>query len=546
MLERRRKGAPTALAVVVCLAASPSTARAQQTTTPTEGVVVQVEDSDLVVDLGAARGLSDQDVVEIWRPLRVRHPVTGRTIVDRFPIGRLRLVQVRPNLSLAKPDGSLARAPQVGDVLLWETASSSKATEKRTAPPPALAPPRRSIASTAPAASPESARASAADEEGAALSQLFESLRGATVEKRIQAYDDYASAHSSGRYSAALSEEATSLRGLLHPEPAAVTVTVMQEPEPITAQFQAIDRAVAGEPLRLAIATGGSVTGAVLHARTSGKATFSSVPMTKVGDQYWAGTVPGDAVQSPRLEWFVEAIGSDGAHPVAGDPTAPQATQVQDVRPSAARKVLGEAQIWSDYASFNVRRSDDYVSQTEGVMGARFDDVGIRAVRTGFGVYRGAGGTLQRLDVQGLPGTPVGLTYGYLEGEVGVAPTFSLAGRAIVGLREDGLGGGASAFLRIGSDLATNLMLGGEVLGGIGLRGIAEFDWRSFYKWPVMLRSEVTNQPAGVGSDVGVRLIAQVGYRVLPHLVVALRASYQGRTINHAGPGAGAALEYAW
>jgi hypothetical protein len=284
----------------------------------------------------------------------------------------------------------------------------------------------------------------------------------------------------------------------------------------------------------------------VLHARPTGKATFSSTPMTKVGESYWAATIPGEGVVSPRLEWFIEAVAPDGTHPVAGDPTAPEATQVQDVRPQAARRVLGRAQIWTDYASFNIRANDDYVSQTEGVMGARFGDEGIRALRTGFGVYRGVGGTLQQLDLQHKPGNPAGLTYGYLETEFGINPTFSLVARAIIGLREDGLGGGASAFARIGSDLGTNLLIGGEVLGGIGLRGIAEFDWNSFYRWPIVLRSEVTNQPAGVGSDVGVRLIGQGGYRVLPHLVIALRASYQGRTINHAGPGAGAAVEYAW
>jgi hypothetical protein len=100
--------------------------------------------------------------------------------------------------------------------------------------------------------------------------------------------------------------------------------------------------------------------------------------------------------------------------------------------------------------------------------------------------------------------------------------------------------------MRIGSDMSTNLLLGGELLGGIGLRGIAEFDWNSFRNWPIVLRSEVTNQPAGFEGDVGVRLIAQLGYRVLPRLVVSGRASYQGRTIVHAGPGGGAAVGYAW
>jgi hypothetical protein len=41
-------------------------------------------------------------------------------------------------------------------------------------------------------------------------------------------------------------------------------------------------------------------------------------------------------------------------------------------------------------------------------------------------------------------------------------------------------------------------------------------------------------------------MISQVGYRLLPYLVVAGRFSYQGRTIDHAGPGGGASVGYTW
>ena len=46
--------------------------------------------------------------------------------------------------------------------------------------------------------------------------------------------------------------------------------------------------------------------------------------------------------------------------------------------------------------------------------------------------------------------------------------------------------------------------------------------------------------------EVGARAIFQVGYRVTPGLIVAARGSYQGRTINHAGPGFGGAVTYTW
>ncbi|HEX3594484.1 MAG TPA: hypothetical protein VHU80_05260, partial [Polyangiaceae bacterium] len=157
----------------------------------------------------------------------------------------------------------------------------------------------------------------------------------------------------------------------------------------------------------------------------------------------------------------------------------------------------------------------------------------------------------------------VGLTYGYVEGEFGVRPTFSFIARAVLGLRNVGTAGGAQLGVRIGSDHMTNLVVGGEVLGGVGLRGIAELQIAPLGRVPVMIRSEVTNQPAGSGAsiqedpslnpdaslaagDIGVRGILQVGYRFATPLVVALRASYQGRTISHAGPGLGGALEYRW
>jgi hypothetical protein len=488
-----------------------------------EASVVTVESDDLVVDLGQLRGAVEGDVVEIWRPLRIKHPVTGKLLLDRFSIGKLRLVQVRPNLSLAKPEKALSRPPEAGDVVVL---SRSAFASSPAIPLPASAP-------TAVASPP-------ADDEAKALSWLFESLHGVDPAKRIRAYETFAASYPKGRYGATLLEEAQALRDLEDaPEKPAA-----KSPKP-QAHAQSIDRVVAREPLRIAVALDRSASGAVLHAREEGAPTYSSQSMTRVGDEYWSATVPADSVRSPALQWFVEAVGPEGTHPVVGTPEAPESSRVVDVSPPSRRQVMGIAQIWTDYAAFDTK-GNDYAWQTEGVMGGRFDDVGIRAVRTGFGVYRGVGGSLQDLDVLNKPGRSIGLTYGYLEGEFGLVPAFSVALRAILGLQSDGVQGGASGFVRIGSDLSTNLLLGGELLGGIGLRGIAEFDWNSFRNWPIVLRSEVTNQPAGLDGDVGVRLIAQAGYRVLPHLVVSARASYQGRTIDHAGPGGGAAVGYTW
>jgi hypothetical protein len=532
--ESSRKGALRTYVAVVCLAGHPQEVRGQTPDVAKEGTVVQVELDDMVLDLGSLEGAATNAIVEVWRPIRVKHPVTGKVLVDRFLFGHLRLIQVGSNLSLAQAEGTLMRVPQAGDVVVLRVPTSATPTTS-TSTSTSTSTPTPTATALLPYGNP-----TPSDDEARSLSELFDTLRGADVAARIHAYESYIGSHAHGRHVQVLWEEITGLRKLLGPGDAVVPS------DGAHAVVAPIDRATAGEPLRIAIALEGDAKGAVLHARISGEPTYSSLPMANVGGEYWAATIPGDAVKAPQIEWFVEAVAPDGEHPVVGDPTSPDATVVEDVSPKAARRVLGEAKIWTDYASFNVKAPNDYVWQTEGVMGARFDDQGIRAVRSGFGVYRGVGGTLEELDVQHQAGTPVGLTYGYLEGEFGATARLSFVARAIVGLRETGVNGGASAFVRIGSDFATNLLLGGEVLGGIGLRGVAEFDWNSFWSWPIVVRSEVTNQPAGIGSDVGVRLIGQVGYRVLPHLVVAARGSYQGRTIYHSGPGAGASVEYAW
>jgi hypothetical protein len=105
--------------------------------------------------------------------------------------------------------------------------------------------------------------------------------------------------------------------------------------------------------------------------------------------------------------------------------------------------------------------------------------------------------------------------------------------------------GGAQGFFRIGNDRKTNLLFGGEVLGGIGVRGITQLELAALPRVPVMLRTEVTNEPAGVSiskspdgkitstgqGEVGVRTIAQVGYRLVPRLVLAVRGSFSSS--NH-------------
>jgi hypothetical protein len=523
-----------------------------------EGYVVELQEPDLVVDVASADGASDGDIVELWRPLKLRHPVTGRTISDRFLIGRLRLGQVRQELALARPDGKLDRLPRVGDVVVLK-----KAAPRDDSPPPsavAKAPAARDKA----AAGPEPKVVPVEDAEARAVSELFDNLRGASVPRRIVAYEDYVRKHPNSRYAVVLYEEAVQLRRLLAFDKRGAVAT-----PPQAVSFAPPSEAVSHAPFQVGVELDDQATGAVLHSRRAGEVAYVSTPMTASGRGYFLARLPGERMQAPQLEYFIEATNERGeAFPVVATAPEPNRLPIHDApQPAGPPPHETVASAWTDYADWNRLRGNDRIWQTEGYFGVRLQDVGVRAVRTGFGVYRGVGGSLQELDELNLAGRKVGLTYGYLEGEFGFTPLASLIVRPILGLRDDGVTGGAQALVRIGNDKKTNLSIGGEILGGIGLRGITELQLDVFERIPILLRTEVTNQPAGAASEreaeppfvppeereeslgtaeIGARAIGQVGYEMIDGFVVAIRGSYQGRTIRHAGPGLGGAVSYTW
>lgn len=541
------------LALAAPLSAQPTSAG------EVSGTVLALDGGELVLDVGAAQGLATGATVELWRPLELKHPVTGKTVRDRFRIGTLELVQVRQVMSLARPVGEPTRPPQRGDVVLiagtaapLASAPTPREAGKPSAPPPSSSPPGEA----------KELEGVPLDADAAAVAKMFEELAGADLATRIRRYEDYVRTTPNGRFARVLYEEALSLRNLytLSRKPEGKgTPTVASEPE--LASFALPAEVLAESPLSFAVELR-SARGAVLHARTRGQPAYASFPMSARGERYFGIVLPGDQLVAPELELFVEAIDELGrAHAVLGSASAPQRVTVRKVeRPRAPEPVEAEASVWADYADYNRMRGNDRVFQTEGTIGMRLGDTGVRAVRTGFGVYRGVGGGVAELDELGKDGRKIGLTYGYLEGEFAASAKFSVIGRLAVGLLEDGVSGGAQGLIRIGNDRSTNLVLGGEVLGGVGLRSIVELNLDAFERFPVLFRAEVTDQPAGVAAsgdtsdpnlatgetDVGLRGIVQGGFRVTPDLALSLRGSFQGRNIKHAGPGFGGGVSYTW
>ncbi len=520
--------------------------------------VVTLDGEELVIDLGAGQGATVGALVEIWRPLRLRHPVSGKILEDRFRIGSLELTQVRTALSLAKPSGEMARAPQKGDVVILQRPASATlpSTTSTTNLPPATSPPTGEPA-------PE-VNESKLDADARAVVDMFNALEGADVVMRIRVYEEYVRANPKGKYARVLYEEAAALRKVVDGDkaPKRRTPEETESTEVELEQFEAPKEVLEASKLEFVVQLSDMATGALLHYRRKGEPVYETINMTSIGPGFWAAFVPSAKLAPPVLEYFIEATTRKGfALPLVGGPGAPKEVDVLPMpKIGPPRSVGASAMLLTDYADYNRLRGNDWSWQTEGIFGLRYDDVGIRALRTGFGVYRGRGGSLKDLDVLNLDGRPIGLTYGYLELEVGAHRLFSILGRAAIGLQDGGVTGGGQVIFRIGNDRDTNLLLGGELLGRVGLRGFTQLELNTIKKVPILIRTEVTNQPAGSAvssfntddtvsrgaNEIGVRTILQAGYRFTPEFVASLRVSFQGRTIDHAGPGFGGAVGYSW
>jgi hypothetical protein len=523
--------------------------------TEVEGAVLAIQGDELVLDLGASRGASDGATVELWRPVKLKHPVTGKVLTDRFRIGTLELTQVRGTMTLARASGALARPAEVGDVVILAVAAPAAPAPAASAAPPSAQPKGADTAAPWPPSPSEERTALPSDPEARAVSELFESLKGTDLWTRIRRYEAYARARPDGRYARALSEEAAALRELVD-----VRSKVAEHAVPHMTSFARPQEGLAGAPLRIAVELSGGAAGAVLQVRQKGAPGYTPLSMAPIGHGYFAAVIPADRMVAPALEYFIEATSASGrATAVTGSADSPWELEVfQPPHPYAPRKLPSHVEIATDYADYNRLHGNDYAFQTEGWGGVRYGDVGVRALRTGFGVYRGVGGSVDQLDKQMLSPRRVGLTYGWLEAEFGIVRVFSLGGRVTAGLIDSGITGGGQIEMRIGSDLGTNLLVAGEFLGGVGPRGIIQLELATFPRWPIVLRTEVTNQPAGVSpstpapgtstdtGNVGARGIVQLGYKFTPDFFVALRGSFQGRTIQHFGPGGGGAVGYSW
>jgi hypothetical protein len=511
------------------------------------GAVVEASAGEIYINLGARAGVEDGARLRIKRPIKLRHPITRKWVQDWLPVGAAEVTQAGQQLSMAVLAPELLAEVAVGDIV-------EVYVERDDDPPP---PTPKKPAKPDPDPRPVDDRPlPQIDADTQAVLTVWASTKGAGLEVRIGAWEGYLATHADSPHAGAIEADLALLRELrdvLAPPTATSRTSVHR------LDHHAPTQAVAGEavPLVFVIAGPACAADAVgptcppltawLHYRAIGAPTYQRLRLAREDDLYLRGELPPAAVAAPGVEYFVEVIDASGA---AGVAVSPHAIEIDApgvaarFEPARRRTRVSVSATWMDFATFDRRDDTDHTDrfyQLETDVTYRIDGR-LAAMSAGLGMIQGEGGLAD--PAPGVAIRHAGFQYGYAEAELQLAHRLGAAARLIAGVDSDGLGFGGAARLRIGEPEATHLALTASRIAGIGALTEVRFQVDPFGQAPVGLSVGVTDQPAQ--GDLAVRLGVDVGLRTLPWLEPVVRVSYQGRTVEHSGLGAGLGLNFHW
>jgi hypothetical protein len=383
---------------------------------------------------------------------------------------------------------------------------------------------------------------------------LWTQTTGRPAAERIAAWEAFLVEHPDSPHRLLIEEDLTRLREFREKLGAYETKATATEPELDGVEHRARERATHHERVGLAFAVAipENVRAASLHYRKRGSETFRKTELVRDGDHYLRGDIPGDVVENPGFEYFVELATAGGVvgsavgsvdRPVFVKVEAPRTSEV--FKETKARSRISMRATYLDYATFDPRDGD--YTDTFMLIEADFLyrlHTWLYGVRVGFGSLYGKGGKKDPDPFEGAPQS--GFNYGYWEMEVRGKNQLAFMARLVAGLGEDGMGFGVEGRARLGPELGTNLTFAASTLENIGFLSELHLQWAAFPRFPLGLAVALTNQPLGDDGDLGVRFSADLGVRVSSWFQPTLRVSYQGRTVAHSGLGGGLGLVFDW
>ncbi len=558
-------------------------------TAAADPVVLAIDGDSIYVDLGARDGVGAGTRLELLHEVTVRDPRSGQTLRDHFALGRLEVVKSGDKISVAHAGKKLAKRVMVGDHV-------QVASALRTFSDPWAEQVAASKGLSLPTPTPPPTPGGKAIDHVELVRAAWEDTLGKPLDIRVARWLALLEADPQTPYRAAVQREIASLKaqererdaalarakssrsGDLGPRIARLAAAVStNELAPLV--VAKIDRAIPNRPIELGflVAHPGALTGAWLYVRAPGAPGFKRIAVVADGDAYLRATIDAGLVRSPGIDWYVEAIDSEGdATSVLGSRSSPNRITV-DPEVIEAPIEMGRSHVDAhvDYVDFDggLDKGFDQYYQAEADFTYRFLHP-VHAVRIGFGTLSGTGGPKDVIDASpdcmDDTGTfrcrQVTFSYVYTELEFRLRPNVAFMVRPQAGvLTTDTSSGtdagrcvggsdiagcefdtdfGLRARLRLGEETSTNLVLGAGFTQGVGTLLEAAYHWLPAAKLPVQLTVQVTDMP--VPENFGVRLIGDVGYRPVSWFYPSLRLSYQARDIDHAGVSGGLAMNFDW
>lgn len=506
---------------------------------PIEGVVVKVDDTELVIDLGRETGVSPNTTIRLYRRLVVEHPITKARIEDRFPIGAVRPEQVGALLTIVRRFDGLDRPPALGDFAVIE------GPVRPERPTPAA--PVRPADDSAPAPLAPDA---------ATLDAIFAQSLGRSLPDRIALFEGFLEAFPDSALSEPVGRELVTLRSLLgqvrtlaeaRDEPVA-------ERDELTVRHQPPPTIIAGErvSIALAIIETEQVAQVRLLAARAGDADWQSTPMVADGDYYYRADLPPALLARPgRVRYLVEVVRTDGrVEPVIGTSRKPLRFRVDPVPPGDQPQGPSRLEAFARYVDYNTAGdATDRYTQFESTFTYGVNVMALRAIRVGVGLIDGEGGPTDAIDA-GAPTDSISLNYAFAEGEIALGDWVGIAGRLYGGSHQSSADvaeramTGVETRLRIGRFDETRVVTGLALLDVLGAQAFLDLYVEVFDRLPMRAGVVVTNLP--VDADLGVQLEGQVGYRILDWLALNVQFGWNARTINHYGFTGGAGLSLDW
>ena len=491
-----------------------------------EGVIVQREGDEIVIDLGSKDGLRRGTTVAVYRRLEVVHPITKKKIEDRFPIGMLQLDEVGENLSIVRDWAPLERDPEAGDFVVFDV-------------PPTPTPTR----------APEGA-----DKPGDSFDAAFRETLGRSLHDRVETWQAFLRRNPDSPWTEHVNLELRWLRATISggqgeqeetPPPPELRVDgVVAMPGAVEVGSPIVVDVSAWHPDR--------VDRIRVNYRRVGDPTHRVLELQRSGDYNWSGELPADvASDATQLEYFAETIRRDGQL----ERTAVDSAPIVDIRRPAPDPLgpqdRSRAMVVADYVNFSAGKAQDEYSRFEANYRYAVDTWILSGFSAGVGVFRGAGASLAALNA-GEPARASLLSYGFAQVDLQLVEYVGINARALVGNNQQ-LGPADSVFedafglrgeMWFGQQEGTQLRAGAAFTDTIGAEAWVTLDIAAIERVPMSGEVVVTNLP--VGEDLGVSLNYGAGWAFTDWFSLLGRVGWNARTISHHGPTAGIGTLFQW